>query len=213
MAKHATSPDSWIHDHLEGAQERFGDFAGKVYGGDALDLKTKELIAVAASSVGRCPHCTDGHLSKAAEVGATEAEIAEALAVAWVQGGGTQVFWMHDDYADVLGEDWRREYLGEADRAFWRFKAEVYENGVLPEKTKHLIAVVVNAALRCPVCTRDHMESALECGATKAEVAEALGVLWVIGSGVQVVWDKEGFEKHLGDPGRLGPVPAAAGSD
>lgn len=199
MAQHVTSPDSWIAKHLSVPQKMFADFAGRVYGGPALDRKTKELIAVAASSVGRCPHCTDGHLAGAKEAGATEAEIAEALAVAWVQGGGTQVFWMKEDYDEILGEGWREEHIGEADRQFWEFKREVYRDGALPEKTKHLIAVVASSALRCRNCTRAHLKRALETGNTKAEIAEALGVLWVIGSGVQVVWEKDGFETHLGD--------------
>jgi len=198
MAQHATDPDSWIGRHLSGPQERFRDFAGKVYGGGVLDRKTKELIAVAASSVQRCPHCTDGHLDGAREAGATEEEIADALAVAWVQGGGTQVFWMKDDFDEILGEDWRQRFIGEADRAFWAFKREVYEGGALPEKTKQLIAVAVNSALRCPFCTRGHMKAALEAGASRQEIAEALSVLWVIGSGVEVVWNKDGFEEHLG---------------
>ena len=197
MAQHVTSPDSWIHDLLPEPQRKFGKFASQVYGGEALDLKTKELIAVACSSVGRCPHCTDGHLAKAKEVGASEQEIAEALAVAWGQGGGTQVFWMKEDFDELLGADWRREFLPEADRAFWEFKREVFEDGALDRKTKELIAVVVSCMLRCRHCTRSHIESALEAGASRAEVAEALAVLWVIGSGVQVVWNKEGFETHL----------------
>lgn len=200
MAQHATNPDSWIGEHLAAPQRRFAEFAREVYGGEALDRKTKELVAVAASSVGRCPHCTDGHLAGAREAGATEAEIAEALAVAWVQGGGTQVVWMKDVFADVLGDDWRQDLIPDADRAFWDFKREVYEDGALPEKTKHLIAVAASSALRCRHCTRFHMESALDAGATREEIAEALSVLWVIGSGVQVVWNQENFEEHLGSP-------------
>jgi len=199
MAQHATSPDSWIADRLGAPQRKFREFASAVYSRcDALDGKTKELISVAASSVGRCPHCTDGHLAKAAEAGATEEEIAEALAVAWVQGGGTQIAWMVGDYADILGEDWRQELIGEADRAFWAFEREVFENGAKPSVTKHLIAVAVASMLRCPHCTRSHMEAALDAGASRAQVAEALAVLWVIGAGVQIVWDEEGFEEHLG---------------
>ena len=197
MAQHATSPESWIADRLGVPQQKFKEFAQAVYGGEALDLKTKELIAVAASSVGRCPHCTDGHLEKAKSVGASEEEIAEALAVAWSQGGGTQVFWMDAEYTAVLGEDWRNRLLPDADRAFWAFKREIFEGAALDRKTKELIAVVVSSMLRCPKCTRSHMEAALEAGATEAEIAEALGVLWVIGSGVQIVWNKDGFETHL----------------
>lgn len=197
MAQHATSPESWIADRIPGPQQRFKEFAARVYAGGALDLRTKELIAVACSSVGRCPHCTDGHLAKAREVGASEDEIAEALAVAWVQGGGTQLFWMHEDYTELLGEKWRQELIPEADQAFWAFKREVFEAGVLDRKTKELIAVVVSSMLRCRHCTRAHIQHAFNAGATRAEVAEALAVLWVIGSGVQIVWNKEGFEEHL----------------
>lgn len=203
MSQHVSDPESWIAEHLAVPQKMFVQFAKRVYGGSHLDRKTKELIAVAASSVGRCPHCTEGHLSQAKEAGATEAEIAEALAVAWVQGGGTQLFWMKDDFDEFLGEGWREEYIGEADRQFWDFKREVYQDGALPEKTKHLIAIVASSALRCRNCTRGHLKRALETGNTKAEIAEALGVLWVIGSGVQVVWSKEDFEAHLGSPSRL----------
>lgn len=204
MAQHATSPDSWIAERLAGPQRAFAEFAREVYSGKALDLKTKELIAVAASSVGRCPHCTDGHLAKAREVGASEEEIGEALAVAWAQGGGTQVFWMKEDFDELLGAEWRETFLPEADRAFWKFKREIFEAGALERKTKELIATVVSCMLRCRDCTRSHITAALAEGATRAEVAEALGVLWVIGSGVQIVWNKAGFEEHLRSPGHAG---------
>lgn len=197
MAQHATSSDSWIADRLHEPQQRFKGFAQKVYAGGALDLKTKELIAVACSSVGRCPHCTDGHLAKAKEVGATAEEVAEALAVAWAQGGGTQVFWMYEDFDELLGEGWRQNFIPDADRAFWAFKREIFEEGVLDRKTKELIALAVSSMLRCRHCTRSHVQAAFEAGASKAEVAETLAVLWVIGSGVQVVWNKDGFEEHL----------------
>lgn len=197
MSQHVTDPESWIAEHLSEPQKKFSRFAARVYDGDALSRKTKELIAVATSSVARCPHCTDGHLETAKEEGATEEEIAESLAVAWGQGGGTQVFWMKDDFAELLGEDWRTEHLPDADRAFWDFKSSVFESDTLPRTTKELIAVAVSTILRCRHCTRSHIEKALEAGASKAAVAEALGVAWVIGSGTQVVWNQAGFEQHL----------------
>ena len=203
MAQHATSPDSWIADRLPGPQQKFREFARAVYReGGALDRKTKELIAVACSSVGRCPHCTAGHMAKAKETGASEEEIAEALAVAWSQGGGTQVFWMHEDFDELLGEGWRQEHVPDADRAFWAFKREIYETVVLARKTKELIAVAVSSMLRCRHCTRGHIEGAFKAGASKAEVAETLAVLWLIGSDVQVVWNQEGFEAHLREHSR-----------
>ncbi len=197
MSQHVTGSDSWIAEHLPEPQKKFARFAERVYDGDALSRKTKELIAAAVSAVARCPHCTDGHLDGAKEAGASEDEIAEALAVAWGQGGGTQVFWMKEDFAEVLGEDWRSEFLPDADRAFWDFKSSIFESDTLPRVTKELIAVAVSTMLRCRHCTRSHMEKALDAGASKAAVAEALGVAWVIGSGTEVVWNKEGFEQHF----------------
>jgi len=197
MSQHVTDPESWIAEHLSEPQKKFARFAERVYDGDALSRKTKELIAVAASSVARCPHCTDGHLEQAQAEGATKEEVAEALAVAWGQGGGTQVFWMKEDFDDLLGEDWRTGNLPDADRAFWDFKSSVFESDTLPRDTKELIAVAVSTMLRCRHCTRSHIEKALEAGASKAAVAEALGVAWVIGSGTEVVWNRDGFEQHL----------------
>jgi len=83
------------------------------------------------------------------------------------------------------------------DITFWDFKSDIFDGGTLPRKTKELLAAAVSCQHRCRHCTRSHMEAALEAGATKAEVAEALAVLWVIGGGTNVVWNKEGFEEHL----------------
>lgn len=48
----------------------------------ALDLKTKELIAIAASAVAKCQGCLEGHIKKAIELGLTKDEISDALVVA-----------------------------------------------------------------------------------------------------------------------------------
>jgi AhpD family alkylhydroperoxidase len=48
----------------------------------ALDLKTKELIAIGCSLVAKCEGCIEGHIKKALEVGATKQEISDAIVVA-----------------------------------------------------------------------------------------------------------------------------------
>ncbi|HUI43023.1 MAG TPA: carboxymuconolactone decarboxylase family protein [Terriglobia bacterium] len=48
----------------------------------ALDLKTKELIAIGASLVAKCEGCLDGHITKALEIGCTKEEISDAIVVA-----------------------------------------------------------------------------------------------------------------------------------
>lgn len=48
----------------------------------ALDLKTKELIAIGVSLVAKCEGCLHGHIKKALELGLTKQEISDAIVVA-----------------------------------------------------------------------------------------------------------------------------------
>ncbi|MBM3265718.1 MAG: carboxymuconolactone decarboxylase family protein [candidate division Zixibacteria bacterium] len=50
--------------------------------GTALDNKTKELIAIAASLSSGCQNCLEGHLKKAMKYGASGAEVRESVAIA-----------------------------------------------------------------------------------------------------------------------------------
>ena len=57
----------------------------------ALDAKTKELIALAIGIVVRCDGCIAFHVHDAIKAGATDAEIADAIGVAILMGGGPAV--------------------------------------------------------------------------------------------------------------------------
>src|SRR5579864_4301120 len=48
----------------------------------ALDLKTKELIAIGASLVAKCEGCLEGHIKKALELGLSKQEISDAIVIA-----------------------------------------------------------------------------------------------------------------------------------
>jgi AhpD family alkylhydroperoxidase len=68
-------------------ENRFRDIYLKFYKDSyytptALDLKTKELIAIGASLVAKCEGCLEGHLKKAREIGCTKEEISDAIVVA-----------------------------------------------------------------------------------------------------------------------------------
>lgn len=54
----------------------------------ALDAKTKELMALAISVVIRCDDCIAYHIHDAIEAGATREELADAIGVAVLMGGG-----------------------------------------------------------------------------------------------------------------------------
>jgi AhpD family alkylhydroperoxidase len=67
----------------------------------ALDLKTKELIAIGVSLVAKCEGCLQGHLKKALELGLTKEEISDAIAIA-VGIGAAAVMDMSDKAAEKL---------------------------------------------------------------------------------------------------------------
>jgi AhpD family alkylhydroperoxidase len=59
----------------------------------------------------------------------------------------------------------------------WRnFSKTVFKAGALDEKTKQLIAVAVAHVTQCPYCIRGHSAGALNKGATKEEIMEAIWV-------------------------------------
>jgi AhpD family alkylhydroperoxidase len=67
----------------------------------ALDLKTKELIAIGCSLLAKCEGCLEGHIKKALELGATKQEISDAIVVA-IGIGAASVMDMADKAAIEL---------------------------------------------------------------------------------------------------------------
>ena len=63
-------------------REMYFRFYKETYRPSALDRKTKELIAIAASLNAHCQGCLDGHITKALKMGATREEISEAIVIA-----------------------------------------------------------------------------------------------------------------------------------
>jgi AhpD family alkylhydroperoxidase len=54
----------------------------------AVDLKTKELIALSIGLAVRCENCIYAHVAAARKAGASDEEILEAAGVAIMMGGG-----------------------------------------------------------------------------------------------------------------------------
>jgi AhpD family alkylhydroperoxidase len=66
---------------------RFFALDGRAYEPGALDVKTKELLGLVASTVLRCDDCITYHLIRCREEGATRAEIFETFSIALIVGG------------------------------------------------------------------------------------------------------------------------------
>ena len=73
------------HPDMMGA---FSALAREVLKDGALSTKTKELIAVALSVSAQCDVCITSHVQNAIKAGVTREEIAEAVGVAILMGGG-----------------------------------------------------------------------------------------------------------------------------
>jgi AhpD family alkylhydroperoxidase len=77
---------------LERKQPQVANAFGKLFQASfaegTLPVKTKELIAMCIGLAINCPECAKGHAENALKAGATEDEMAEALAVTLVFVGG-----------------------------------------------------------------------------------------------------------------------------
>ena len=71
----------------------FAEMARAAHAGNALDHKTKELIALAISVSTRCAPCIAYHAEGAVKRGASREEIAETLGMAIYMGAGPSVMY------------------------------------------------------------------------------------------------------------------------
>lgn len=62
-------------------------------GDGALDRKTKEIMAVSIAIATHCEGCIAWHVSGAVKAGATHEEVAEAISVAILMGGGPATYY------------------------------------------------------------------------------------------------------------------------
>ncbi len=61
-------------------------------------------------------------------------------------------------------------------------------DGALNPKVKELIALAIGISVRCDGCIAYHIHDALKAGATRAEIADAVGVAVMMGGGPSVVY-------------------------
>jgi AhpD family alkylhydroperoxidase len=77
-----------LRKDLPEVMQAFSALAGAATKDGALDKKTKELIALALGVAARCDGCIGFHSKALVELGASKAELEEALGMAVYMGGG-----------------------------------------------------------------------------------------------------------------------------
>ncbi|MCW2237137.1 carboxymuconolactone decarboxylase family protein [Azospirillum canadense] len=74
------------------------------------------------------------------------------------------------------------------------------KTGQLDAKTRELIALAVAVSLRCDGCITVHTDAAIKHGATREEIAEALGVAVAINAGAAIVYSTRVLDAHANHP-------------
>lgn len=78
---------------LPDVMKGFSDLARSATRDGALDKKTKELIALALGVAAHCDACIGFHAQALVNLGATKAEVEEALGMAVYMGGGPSLMY------------------------------------------------------------------------------------------------------------------------
>lgn len=76
------------------------------------------------------------------------------------------------DMANIKKLKTLKELAPDGMAAFAAFDAAAMKDGVIPAKTKELIALAVAFTTQCPYCIEIHAKKAKSLGCTEAEIAE-----------------------------------------
>jgi AhpD family alkylhydroperoxidase len=88
-----------LHSDIAPTMQGFSALAQAAAKPGALDKKTKELIALAIGVATRCDGCIGFHTEALVKLGASRAEVEEALGMAVYMGGGPALMYA----ADAIG--------------------------------------------------------------------------------------------------------------
>lgn len=67
-------------------------------------------------------------------------------------------------------------------------------SGALDQKTKELMALAISIVVRCDDCIAYHVHDAIEAGATREELEEAIGVGVLMGGGPGMIYGTHAIE-------------------
>jgi AhpD family alkylhydroperoxidase len=82
-----------LRSDIPDVMKGFNDMARAATRDGALDKKTKELIALALGVAAHCDACIGFHVQALVKLGATKAEVEEALGMAVYMGGGPSLMY------------------------------------------------------------------------------------------------------------------------
>jgi AhpD family alkylhydroperoxidase len=90
-----------------------------------------------------------------------------------------------------------RADVPEVMKAFGSIAQAALAPKALDGKTKELIAVGISVAIRCDDCIAFHVKAALQQGASREEVTEALGMAVYMGAGPSVMYATHAMDAFI----------------
>lgn len=96
---------------------------------------------------------------------------------------------------DELNEPSRelREAIPEVYQGFGELHQAAMVSGALDTKTKELIALALSVSTQCDGCIASHAQKAVRHGATPAEAAEVIGVVFMMRGGPATVYGARAY--------------------
>jgi AhpD family alkylhydroperoxidase len=87
-----------------------------------------------------------------------------------------------------------RQAIPEVYKGYAALSSAAMAPGALDAKTKELIALSISVTLRCDGCIASHARGASKAGASRDEVAEALGVAVMLNGGPGTVYGPRAYD-------------------
>ena len=81
-------------------------------------------------------------------------------------------------------------------KGYQALSAAGQKSDLLGAKMRELIALAVSVTLRCDGCITVHTDAAVKHGASREEIAEALGVAVAINAGAALVYSSRVLDAH-----------------
>ena len=98
-------------------------------------------------------------------------------------------------------------------RGFSALAKGATQDGALDKKTKELIAIALSVAARCDPCIGFHVQTYVQLGGTRAELADALGMAVYMGGGPSLMYAAKtsaAFDEFSAAAAAAGTAPASA---
>ena len=89
-----------------------------------------------------------------------------------------------------------RQAIPDVLKGFAELHSAAMAEGALDAKTKELIALAIAVSQRCDGCIAAHARGAFKRGATRAEVAETIGVTILMNGGPATVYGPRAFDAY-----------------